>query len=117
MATESTHWAATEFARLDLGAARLDKRARILMERLAADPMASVPKEIVKTRSLACATSSANLIDQHFLSKASPSFSKIVATLRHRPVPIRCCRKWGLQAGRPLALHPVQVLVFELLVF
>jgi hypothetical protein len=41
---ESTHWAETEFARLDLGDARLDKRARILMERFAADPMASVPK-------------------------------------------------------------------------
>jgi len=41
---ESTHWAATEFAQLDLGDARLDKRARILMERFAADPTASVPK-------------------------------------------------------------------------
>jgi hypothetical protein len=38
------HWAATEFAHLDLGDARLDKRARILMERFAADPTASVPK-------------------------------------------------------------------------
>ncbi|MGT2433604.1 IS4 family transposase [Cupriavidus basilensis] len=44
LATESTHWAETEFKQLDLGDARLDKRARILMERLAADPMASVPK-------------------------------------------------------------------------
>ncbi|MFJ4293625.1 IS4 family transposase [Cupriavidus sp. NPDC089707] len=44
MTTESTHWAATEFAQLDLGDARLDKRARTLMERFAADPMASVPK-------------------------------------------------------------------------
>ncbi|WP_425476451.1 IS4 family transposase [Cupriavidus sp. BIC8F] len=44
MTIESTHWAATEFAHLDLGDARLDKRARMLMERFAADPMASVPK-------------------------------------------------------------------------
>jgi hypothetical protein len=33
-----------EFEQLNLGDARLDKRARILMERMAADPMASVPK-------------------------------------------------------------------------
>ncbi|MBV6325731.1 IS4 family transposase [Duganella violaceipulchra] len=44
MATASTHWAATEFEQLDLGDARLNKRARILMERFAADPMASIPK-------------------------------------------------------------------------
>ncbi|PHV03800.1 IS4 family transposase [Janthinobacterium sp. BJB412] len=44
MATASTHWAATEFEQLDLGDARLNKRARTLMERFAADPMASIPK-------------------------------------------------------------------------
>ncbi|MGF6116367.1 hypothetical protein ABIE30_000965 [Janthinobacterium lividum] len=44
MATASTHWAATEFEQLDLGDARLNKRARIMMERFAADPMASIPK-------------------------------------------------------------------------
>ncbi|MBJ7313764.1 transposase, partial [Rugamonas sp. CCM 8940] len=44
LATASTHWAATEFEQLDLGDARLNKRARILMERFAADPMASIPK-------------------------------------------------------------------------
>ena len=44
LTNETTHWAATEFAQLDLGDARLDKRARILMERFAADPTASVPK-------------------------------------------------------------------------
>jgi hypothetical protein len=44
LATASTHWAATEFDQLDLGDARLNKRARILMERFAADPMASIPK-------------------------------------------------------------------------
>lgn len=33
-----------EFEQLDLGDARLNKRARILMERLAAEPTASVPK-------------------------------------------------------------------------
>jgi len=43
LASETTHWAATEFAQLNLGDARLDKRARTLMERFAADPTASVP--------------------------------------------------------------------------
>jgi hypothetical protein len=47
LATASTHWAATEFDRLDLGDARLNKRARILMERFATDPMASIPKASV----------------------------------------------------------------------
>jgi len=37
LAAASTHWAATEFEQLDLGDARLNKRARILMERFAAD--------------------------------------------------------------------------------
>lgn len=36
-------WTETEFEQLDLGDARLNKRARILMERLAAEPTASVP--------------------------------------------------------------------------
>jgi hypothetical protein len=44
LTSETTHWAATEFAQLNLGDARLDKRARTLMERFAADPTASVPK-------------------------------------------------------------------------
>jgi hypothetical protein len=44
LTSETTHWAAMEFAQLDLGDARLDKRARTMMERFAADPMASVPK-------------------------------------------------------------------------
>jgi hypothetical protein len=44
LATASTHWAATEFEQLDLGDARLNKRARVLMERFSADPMASIPK-------------------------------------------------------------------------
>ncbi|CAN7188484.1 IS4 family transposase [Pseudoduganella sp. LjRoot289] len=39
----SAHWAANEFAQLDLGDARLNKRARTLMERFAADPVASIP--------------------------------------------------------------------------
>jgi hypothetical protein len=44
LASRSAGWAETEFEQLDLGDARLNKRARILMERLAADPTASVPK-------------------------------------------------------------------------
>ncbi|MFC7632959.1 IS4 family transposase [Paraburkholderia humisilvae] len=44
MVTESTPWTHTEFKQLELGDARLNKRARLLMERMGADPMASVPK-------------------------------------------------------------------------
>ena len=44
MVTESTPWTQTEFEQLDLGDARLNKRARLLMERMAADPTASVPQ-------------------------------------------------------------------------
>lgn len=40
----SADWAATEFAQIDLGDARLNRRARTLMERFAADPMASIPE-------------------------------------------------------------------------
>ena len=36
-------WTEREFAGLDLGDGRLNKRAKILMERLAADPTASIP--------------------------------------------------------------------------
>jgi len=43
-ASRSTAWTETEFKQLDLGDARRNKRARILMERLAAEPTASVPK-------------------------------------------------------------------------
>jgi hypothetical protein len=41
--TESAHWVATEFADLDLGDARLDKRARTLVERFSDKPTASIP--------------------------------------------------------------------------
>lgn len=44
MVTESTPWTPTEFEQLDLGDARLNKRARLLMERMAAEPTASVPQ-------------------------------------------------------------------------
>jgi hypothetical protein len=44
LVTESTPWTQTEFEQLDLGDARLNKRARLLMERMAADPTASVPQ-------------------------------------------------------------------------
>lgn len=43
MATESRRWTEQEFAGLDLGDARLDKRAKRLMERLAAKPSSSIP--------------------------------------------------------------------------
>lgn len=39
----SEHLASTEFAQLDLGDARLNNRTRMLMERFAADPAASIP--------------------------------------------------------------------------
>lgn len=44
MVTESTRWTQMEFEQLDLGDARLNKRARLLMERMAADPTANVPQ-------------------------------------------------------------------------
>jgi hypothetical protein len=44
LATAPAPWTETEFEKLDLGDARLNKRARILMERFTADPTASVPK-------------------------------------------------------------------------
>ena len=44
MMIESTHWAAIEFARLDLGDVRLDKRAKTLIEQFFAKPTASIPR-------------------------------------------------------------------------
>ncbi|NHZ81960.1 IS4 family transposase, partial [Massilia sp. CCM 8695] len=38
-----TRWTDHEFAGLDLGDSRLNKRAKILMERFAANPQASIP--------------------------------------------------------------------------
>jgi hypothetical protein len=43
MATGSQRWTEQEFAGLDLGDGRLNKRAKILMERFAANPTASIP--------------------------------------------------------------------------
>ena len=43
MATESKRWTEQEFADIDLGDGRLDKRAKILMERFAAKPTSSIP--------------------------------------------------------------------------
>lgn len=37
-------WAAEEFKHIDLGDRRLDKRAALLAEQLAANPMASIPQ-------------------------------------------------------------------------
>jgi hypothetical protein len=44
VALDATCWTETEFADLDLGDARLNKRARILMERLAAKPTVGIPQ-------------------------------------------------------------------------
>jgi hypothetical protein len=44
LALDTTRWTEPEFAHLDLGDARLNKRARTLMERLAAKPTAGVPQ-------------------------------------------------------------------------
>jgi hypothetical protein len=41
--TTAAQWATMEFAQVDLGDARLNNRARTLMERFAADPTASIP--------------------------------------------------------------------------
>jgi hypothetical protein len=44
LANGSTSWTQAEFGQLDLGDARLNRRARTLMESMAAAPTASVPK-------------------------------------------------------------------------
>ncbi|MGF6965253.1 hypothetical protein OKW43_002258 [Paraburkholderia sp. WC7.3g] len=44
MVTESTPWTQTELEQLGLGDARLNKRAKPLMERMSAEPTASVPQ-------------------------------------------------------------------------
>lgn len=44
MALEAPYWTETEFAGLDLGDARLNKRARTLMERLSSKPTVGVPQ-------------------------------------------------------------------------
>jgi hypothetical protein len=44
LANRSTAWTDVEFGKLDLGDARLNRRARTLMESMAATPTASVPK-------------------------------------------------------------------------
>jgi hypothetical protein len=43
LATESKHWVAEEFAEMDLGDARLNKRARVMVEAFAAKPTANIP--------------------------------------------------------------------------
>ena len=43
MATESKRWIEEEFAGIDLGDARLNKRARVLVEAFAAKPTANIP--------------------------------------------------------------------------
>ncbi|WP_245983097.1 IS4/Tn5 family transposase DNA-binding protein [Trinickia fusca] len=44
LALDAPRWTETEFTDLDLGDARLNKRARTWMERLAAKPTAGVPQ-------------------------------------------------------------------------
>lgn len=44
MSKVAQRWAEQEFAALDLGDARLNKRARRLMERFSAKPSASIPE-------------------------------------------------------------------------
>eukprot|EP01032_Pedospumella_encystans_P034621 gene34621-39141_t len=43
MTKAAKRWTDHEFAGLDLGDGRLNKRAKILMERFAANPEASIP--------------------------------------------------------------------------
>ena len=42
--TDTTQWVEDEFAEIDLGDARLDKRAKLLMARFSGNPTASIPK-------------------------------------------------------------------------
>jgi hypothetical protein len=43
LATESKNWVAEEFAEIDLGDTRLNKRARVMVEAFAAKPTANIP--------------------------------------------------------------------------
>ena len=64
-------WAEQEFAALDLGDARLDKRAKKLMERLAAKPTASIPE--------ACDTWSETCAAYRFLRNSDVTWESILA--------------------------------------
>lgn len=64
-------WTEQEFAALDLGDARLDKRAKKLMERLAANPTASIPE--------ACDTWSETCAAYRFLRNSDVAWESILA--------------------------------------
>ncbi|WP_441294944.1 IS4/Tn5 family transposase DNA-binding protein, partial [Massilia antarctica] len=71
LATGSSRWTEQEFAGLDLGDGRLDKRAKILMERLSANPTASIP--------MACESWSETCAAYRFLANPDVAWQDIMA--------------------------------------
>ena len=71
MAKVTSRWTDQEFAGLDLGDARLDKRARTLMERFTAKPTASIPE--------ACDSWSETCAAYRFLGNDEVSWESILA--------------------------------------
>lgn len=68
---EAQQWTEQEFAALDLGDARLDKRAKKLMERLSAKPTASIPE--------ACDTWSETCAAYRFLRNSDVAWESILS--------------------------------------
>jgi hypothetical protein len=71
LAKVAKRWTDQDFAGLDLGDGRLNKRARILMERFAANPTASIPD--------ACDSWSETSAAYRFLRNADAAWRDILA--------------------------------------
>jgi hypothetical protein len=84
--TTAAQWATVEFAQLDLGDARLNNRARTLMERFAADPAASIPD--------ACHGWAETMASYRFLGNEAVDWQAILAP------------HWEQTSGR-MQVHPV----------
>lgn len=89
LAKIAQHWTDQEFAGLDLGDGRLNKRAKILMERFAANPTASIPD--------ACDSWSETCAAYRFLGNAKAAWRDILAPhweqtqVRMRAHPVVLC--------------------------
>ena len=71
LTTSSNHWAEQEFAGIDLGDGRLDKRAKILMERFTSNPTASIP--------MACRSWGGTCAAYRFLSNPDVEWQDLMA--------------------------------------
>jgi len=75
-------WAAEEFKTIDLGDRRLNKSAILLAERLAANPMASIPQACGGWAETQAARTT---------STGKPSLRRTGKALRNACAPIRAC--------------------------